>query len=408
MPKPLIYLENPQKTKQMKQTIFFILILFNVTIQAQIKVLFDATKAETANNADWIIDADNFNLRYHPNPVIGGSEANPQRFPTPDQSTVTASTTEDYWTGANSAWGIELVQYGYQVETLPYDGQITYNDTSNPQDLSQYDVFIVTEPNILFTPSEQTAILNFVNNGGGLFITSDHDRSDRNGDGVDSVDVWNDLFQNNPVQTDPFGFLFNYENFNETTYNVANLSGNPILHGFFGDVTALEFHGGTSIDLFPGDNHTVAGLIFKQGTQETMFASAEYGQGRVVAIGDSSPADDGTGDTHDNLYDGWYAEGAGSHRKLMLNATIWLAQEDTGNVIYSSENPFKVWINNHILHIKNLGNHFTKIQIISLSGQSVLTQNYADDIDISQLKQGLYFIQLQDNSGRFYTQKIVL
>ena len=391
----------------MKQTIFFILILFNVTAQAQIKVLFDATKAETANNADWIIDADSFNLRYNPNPVIGGREANPQRFPTPDQSSVTASTTEDYWTGANSAWGIELVQYGYQVETLPYDGQITYNDTSNPQDLSQYDVFIVTEPNILFTSSEQTAILNFVSNGGGLFITSDHDRSDRNGDGVDSVDVWNDLFQNNPVQTNPFGFLFNYENFSETTYSVANLPDNPILHGFFGDVTALEFHGGTSINLFPSDNSTVTGLIFKQGTQEAMFASAEYGQGRMVAIGDSSPADDGTGDAHDNLYDGWYAEGGGSHRKLMLNATIWLAQEDAGNVIYSSENPFKVWINNRILHIKNLGNHYTKIQIINLSGQSVLTQDYADEIDVSQLKQGLYFIQLQDASGVFYTEKII-
>ncbi len=391
----------------MKQTIFFILILFSVTAQAQIKVLFDATKAETANNADWIIDADNFNLRYNPNPVIGGSEANPQRFPTPDQSTVTASTTEDYWTGGNSAWGIELVQYGYQVETLPYDGQITYNDTNNPQDLSYYDVFIVTEPNILFTQNEKTAILNFVNNGGGLFITADHDLSDRNGDGVDSVDVWNDLFQNNPVQTNPFGFLFNYNNFSETTYSIANLSGNSILHGFFGDVTALEFHGGTSINLFPSDNNTVTGLVFRQGTQESLFVSAEYGQGRVVAIGDSSPADDGTGDTHDNLYNGWYAEGNGSHRKLMLNATLWLAHENTGSLISYTQKTFKVWIKDNVLHIKNLGKHFTKIQIFNLSGQNILMQNYTDEIDISQLKSGLYFIQLQDKTGVFYTEKII-
>ncbi len=391
----------------MKQIIFFIFIFLNLSVQAQIKVLFDATKAETANNADWIIDADNFNLRYHPNPVIGGNEANPQRFPTPDQSTVTASTTEDYWTGANSAWGIELVQYGYHVETLPYDGQITYNNSNNPQDLSNYDVFIVTEPNILFTPAEQMAILNFVNNGGGLFITSDHDRSDRNGDGDDSVDVWNDLFQNNSVQTDPFGFLFNYENFNETTYSVANLSDNPILHGFFGDVTALEFHGGTSINLFPSDNNTVTGLIFRQGSQEAMFVSAQYGQGRVVAIGDSSPADDGTGDAHDNLYDGWYAEGDGSHRKLMLNATLWLAQENTGSVINHSNNPFKVWVNDNLLHIKNVGNNFTKVQIFNLSGQRLWSQEYDDEIDISGLKSGLYIIHLQDISGKFYAQKFL-
>ena len=391
----------------MKQTILFILILLNIPTQAQIKILFDATKAETANNADWIIDADNFNLKYNPNPVIGGNEANPQRFPIPDQSTVTASTSEDYWTGANSAWGIELVQYGYHVETLPYDGQITYNDTSNPQDLSQYDVFIVTEPNILFTQNEQIAILNFVNNGGGLFITSDHDLSDRNGDGVDSIDVWNDLFQNNPVQTDPFGFLFYYENFSETTYSIANLSDNPILHGFFGDVMALEFHGGTSINLFPSDNNTVTGLIFRQGSQEAMFVSAAYGQGRVVAIGDSSPADDGTGDTHDHLYNGWYAEGGGSHRKLMLNATIWLAQDDTGGIMNTSGTDFKVWVHDDFLHIKNQGDKFLKIQIYNLSGQRILTQEYADDIDISNLQPGIYFIQLQDTSGGCYTQKII-
>lgn len=69
-------------------------------------------------------------------------------------------------------------------------------------------MFIVTKPNILFSDTEKTAILNFVYNGGGLLITADHQHSDRNGDGVDSVDVWNDLFQNNQVQPDPFGFIF--------------------------------------------------------------------------------------------------------------------------------------------------------------------------------------------------------
>jgi len=391
----------------MKQTIFFVIFLLNITTQAQIKVLFDATKAETANNADWIIDADNFNLKYNPNPVIGGNESNPQRFPTPDQATVTATTTEDYWTGGNSAWGIELVQYGYQVETLPYNGQITYLDSSNPQDLSHYDVFIITEPNILFTSDEQTAILNFVYNGGGLFVTSDHDNSDRNGDGVDSVDVWNDLFQNNSMQTDPFGFLFNYENFSETTYHIANLSGNPILHGFFGDVTALEFHNGTSINLFPIDNPSVTGLIFRQGTQDVLFASAEYGQGRVVAIGDSSPADDGTGDAHDHLYNGWYAEGNGSHRKLMLNATLWLAQDNIGSVMNHSNKPFKVWVKDNFLHIKNIENNFTKVQIFNLSGQILWSQDYDNIIDITKLQPGIYIIRLQDKSGGFYAQKFL-
>ncbi|MGZ5503837.1 MAG: hypothetical protein ACXWGY_04175, partial [Chthoniobacterales bacterium] len=71
--------------------------------------LFDATHAETAGNADWVIDED----------------SSPQRFPTPDQSTVTASTVETYWKGAISSWGIALVKRGHHVETLPSGVAIT-------------------------------------------------------------------------------------------------------------------------------------------------------------------------------------------------------------------------------------------------------------------------------------------
>ena len=393
----------------MKKYFFSLFIFLTFVSQAQIKILFDATKAETANNADWQIDADQFNLRYHPNPYIGGHEANPQRFPTPDQSTVTANTQEDYWTGANSAWGIELVQYGYQVETLPYDGQITFNDASNPQDLSNYDVFIVTEPNILFTEAEKTAIVNFVAAGGGLFMTSDHDNSDRNGDGVDSVDVWNDLADTNSVQTDPFGILFNYDNFSHTTYNVANLPANPILHGFFGDVTALELHGGTSLNLFPSDNSSVTGLIFKQGDNTTvLFASATYGQGHMVAIGDSSPADDGTGDSGDHLYNGWFDEGNGSHRKLMLNATIWLAENNPNAVVTSQISPFKIWVKDHYLQILTPDKKIREIKVFNLAGQLIIKQNkFSNNIDISSLKHGLYILELTDYQNRPILTKFV-
>ncbi len=393
-----------------KELVFILWFLTSIYTQAQIKVLFDATKAETANNADWIIDADAFNLGYNPNPYIGGREANPQRFPTPDQSTVTANTQEDYWTGANSAWGIELVQYGYQVETLPYDGAITYGDAGNPQDLSYYDVFIVTEPNILFTADEKTAIMEFVANGGGLFMTSDHDRSDRNGDGVDSVDVWNDLMQNNSVLGNPFGLLFDYENFSTTTYSIANLPGNPVLHGYFGDVTALELHGGTSISLFPGDNTSVTGLIFKQGTNITLFAAAEYGNGRVVAIGDSSPADDGTGDTHDNLYNGWYDEGNGSHRKLMLNATLWLAQDPAYIDGFANTNRIKLIVKDRYLQVKSPTElSVAQISIINMQGQLLTTQKYIPlGINVSFIPKGLYLVRIQLNNKAILIKKILL
>src|SRR5205085_8102860 len=64
--------------------LFGALALFCLTAASNTRAasfLFDAAHAETAGNADWVIDED----------------SGAQRFPTPDQSTVTASTTETYW-----------------------------------------------------------------------------------------------------------------------------------------------------------------------------------------------------------------------------------------------------------------------------------------------------------------------
>jgi hypothetical protein len=133
---------------------------------------------------------------------------------------ITASTPETYWTGAISSWGVALVKTGNTVETLPAGTAITYGNTGNPQDLSKYDVFVVDEPNILFSAAEKTAILNFVSHGRGLFMISDHTVSDRNNDGYDSPVIWNDLVTNNSVQNNPFGFSIDLTNISEVTTNV--------------------------------------------------------------------------------------------------------------------------------------------------------------------------------------------
>jgi hypothetical protein len=137
--------------KKISTSLFFAFIFLS-NINAQIKILFDATKAETAGNADWIIDADLFNIGYSAGPanVGGGNEANPQRIATPAQSGITASTSESYWKGGLSYWAVDCVKKGYQVETLPYNGSITYGNAANTQDLSNYKIFVVVEPNIVF------------------------------------------------------------------------------------------------------------------------------------------------------------------------------------------------------------------------------------------------------------------
>jgi hypothetical protein len=277
------------------------------------KFLFDATKAETAGNADWVIDEDN---------------STPQRIPTPLQSTITVSTAETYWTGALSSWGIALVKAGNTVETLPSGAAITYGNSSNPQDLSNYNVFVVDEPNIRFTATEKTAILNFISNGGGLFMISDHTVSDRNNDGWDSPAIWNDLMTNNGAVSNPFGFSVDLTNITETSANVlSNSSTNPILNGSQGAVTQLDFHNGATLTLNPTANSTVQGLVWRtgsaQGNTNAMSASSTYGLGRVYIVTDSSPMDDGTGAPNNNLFVSWSLF---SHRQLFMNASLWLAK----------------------------------------------------------------------------------
>lgn len=144
----------------------FTLVVLIITInfsKAQIRILFDATKAEMAGNADWVIDADVYNLKANSNGTVttGGTQSNPQQIPTPAQSGITGSTSETYWSGALSAWAVDLVKLGYSVETLPYNGKITYGDPTNLQDLSLYKVFIIDEPNLKFTTAEAFSVNSF-------------------------------------------------------------------------------------------------------------------------------------------------------------------------------------------------------------------------------------------------------
>ncbi len=289
-------------------------VTFTITAASTVKkFLFDATKAETAGNADWVIDED----------------ASPQKVPTPAQSTITSATPETYWTGAISSWGIALVKAGNFVETLPSGTAITYGNSTNTQDLSHYDVFVVDEPNTRFTDAEKTAILNFVKNGGGLCMVSDHTVSDRNGDGWDSPAIWNDLMTNNTVQNNPFGFSIDLTNISEISSNVlTGNSTNPMLHGIKGEVTKMEFNNGATLTLQPSVNSTVQGLIwqntFAQSTTHVMAASSTFGSGRVFVVTDSSPMDDGTGASGNNLFVSWPLY---SHTQLFMNASAWLAKQ---------------------------------------------------------------------------------
>jgi hypothetical protein len=407
---------------------FFCFAIVSSFTSAQVKILFDASKAETAGNADWIIDADQYNLNYYSNGTAnigGGNEANAQRIPTPAQSGITASTSETYWNGGLSNWAVDCVKKGYTVETLPYNGAITYGNAGNAQDLTNYKVFIVCEPNFVFTLAEKQAILSFVQNGGGLFMVADHTMSDRNGDGWDSPNIWNDLMSNNGVQSNPFGITFDLVDFTQTTSNLV--STDSVVNGPMGAVTQMMFNGGTTMTLSTAANPTVKGFVFKTGSSTSgstnvMMARARYGNGRVVALGDSSPCDDGTGDPNDNLYNGYTGDVGVNHQRIIMNATIWLAGagvvtgiNDVTNVnddVFVSPNPA---VQQTYLSYSLSGNTKVAARLLDISGRPIrnlfdrqqTAGNYQYKVDLSSLQAGVYLIELR-TGNRIATKKLLI
>ena len=369
-------------------------VLWNVSL-AQVKILFDATKAESAGNADWVVDANTHNIYWNPTAQIGsGSESNPQRVPAPAQSGITASTPETYWTGGLSNWGVDCAKQGYTVETLPVGGSITYGNSSNAQDLSNYNVFIVCEPNLLFSTAESNAILSYVQAGGSLFMISDHDQSDRNGDGYDSPTIWNDLLSHGNT-----GITFNLNWFSETSTAVVSSGSDSISTGRYGTVSQVLWTDGTDMTLNTTVNPNVHGVVFRNGytnnLSKVMFAYARYGTGKIAAIGDSSPSDDGTGDPNDNLYNGYTQDANGNHQKLLMNATIWLANSGIPSGIESPANDdaMELHTSNDRLIIENPASGAKIFRIIDISGKVVYTgkaEQGISEISLSTLPSGTY------------------
>lgn len=270
------------------------------------RVLFDNAHAETAGNADWIISTS------QPDPL--GQDSTPSA--------------ETDWTGALSSWGVALQKTGdYSLKTLPSGSSLGYGGTS-ATDLSNFDTLVLPEPNTPFTSAEKTAIMTFVKNGGGLFMISDHTGADRNNDGYDAVEIFNDLMTNNSVDsTDPFGFSVDSLSISSDHPAAISDSTDPVLHGSFGTVTKSLIASGTTATLKPADNAAVKGLLYRtgySGNTGAFFATSTFGSGRVAFWGDSSPIDDGTGQSGNTLYDGWN-DSTATDAALALNATEWLS-----------------------------------------------------------------------------------
>ncbi|MCU1228455.1 MAG: Hydrolase [Acidobacteria bacterium] len=302
-----------------------LVLLVSPSLFAQQKsVLFDAGHAQTAGNADWTLDEDSCGIA--------------QRYPTPDQAGITSSTAETFWSGGHSAMGVDLVKKGFHVESLPTGARITYNDATNAQDLKNYNVFVVPEPNVRFTAAEVTAIRSFVQNGGGLLMIADHAGADRNSDGWEPPEIFNDLMGSpsifgityNAVSTDKTGGWFD----DHPDANYTNDTTSPIVwtgaYGVPSSTKGLGLFGSTSMTISGAAKaHIWKSTAAKGSTTLVTFATSTYGTGRVAGVGDSSITEDATNGCGHTTYLG-YNDPAWDNGLLIANAVAWLANGTTG------------------------------------------------------------------------------
>ncbi|BBE32096.1 hypothetical protein OSSY52_22370 [Tepiditoga spiralis] len=220
-------------------------------------VLFDAAHAQKAGNADWVTD------------------------------------------GAFSDFGDKVKELGmnFYSEKLKITKEL----------LEFFGILILPEPNAPYTKEEINAIINFVKNGGGIFIISDHGHSDRNGNGWDSVRIFNEF-------VDKFGFEFVGDNLEEAP--LAHILSDEITKG----IKKIGLWNGSSIKVLKKD----VKVLIRTSENKPFMIKTNFEKGSVIAIGDSSPFDDGTGDAGDMLHNGWKW---GDDSKLAENVLKYIFNE---------------------------------------------------------------------------------
>ena len=65
-------------------------------------------------------------------------------------------------------------------------------------------------------------------------MVSDHDQSDRNGDGYDSPTIWNNLLEGSN-----FGLTFNLNNYSQTSTSIITDPADSVINGPYGHVTQV-------------------------------------------------------------------------------------------------------------------------------------------------------------------------
>lgn len=289
------------------------------------KVLFDNSHGQTAGQSDWVID------------------------------------------GAFSDFANALAAEGYLVKEHRKSSPLTLAD------LTGYDVFVIPEAQIPFKASEQQAIVNYANAGGGVFFISDHYNADRNFNRWDSSEImngWRRGAYSNPTLgmtsaeitamsgvtssrwlSQEFGVEFRYNAIDNTTANVIVSPSQSF--GITSGVSNVSIHAGSTLaitnrNLAKGIVYLPTGLTsssnkWSSAVDQGVYANGGVAEGPFVAIskklngkaafiGDSSPVEDRTPKYRNEetgatktTYDGFIANDNG---ELLVNIINWLALKE--------------------------------------------------------------------------------
>ncbi|MBF0543535.1 MAG: hypothetical protein HQM08_03835 [Candidatus Riflebacteria bacterium] len=254
-----------------KKLVIGLLFVFSFAIQslcAQVKVLYDDSHGQTAGNADWVV------------------------------------------TGAYSDMADMLKSQGFAIDSL---SDVAPSKHISVELLAGYKALILAEPNNPYAQDEQNAIVSFVKNGGGAFLISDHGGADRDNDGWDAVKALNSFCPQ-------FGFQFDGNTFSEAPLAGAMNSSHPVMFG----IKAVGAWAASTISILRAVDSTVVPLVDSRTKKAPFIVAAETGKGRIVAMGDSSPFDDGTGSGGKNKLHDSYDSFMYNHPQFAYNAMTWI------------------------------------------------------------------------------------
>ena len=153
-----------------------------------------------------------------------------------------------------------------------------------------------------------------------------------------------------------------------------------------------------------------------------MCGHGRYGNGKFAFIGDSSPTDDGTGNSHASLSNGWTGDPGKEEEITIVNTTIWLAiSNSTVGVNNISVIPVKFEVYPNPLNgngrIKYLLDEsgYVSLDLYDITGKLVknVFRGQADQglniayFNSNDMPEGLYFCRLASDH-LVQTQKVVI